>query len=120
MSSELSIDDDRTEWDNAWRNLPLRRLVNPIQVDVAPTADADLGEPTHVDIVADPPQYAERMWRTDDVCPICGRGTSDDGSRVAVTIYPYFLNGFSYGRGAWAHQLCFDSSEEVAGPSPVP
>jgi len=118
MVTEDSI--DRTEWDNAWRNLPLRRVVDPIQVDVAPTPHADLGEPTHVDIVADPPQYAEPGWRPNDVCPICGRGTNDDTSRLAVTLFPYFANGFSYGRPSWVHQSCFDSCEEIADPSPVP
>jgi hypothetical protein len=118
MATEISI--DRAEWDNAWRNLPLRRLVNRIQVDVAPTPDADWGEPTHVDVVADPPQYADRGWRPDDVCPVCGRGTSADSSRLAVTLFPYFASGFSYGRPSWAHQSCFDSCEEVAGQSPVP
>lgn len=38
MATEVSI--DSAEWDNAWRNLPLRRLVNRIQVDVALTPDA--------------------------------------------------------------------------------
>ena len=63
MTTEVPIDDDRTEWDSAWRNRPLRRLVNPIQIDVTPTPNGDWGDVTHVEIVSDPPQYAERGWR---------------------------------------------------------
>jgi len=120
MTTEIPIDDDRTEWDNAWRNRPLRRLVNPIQIDVTPTPNGDWGDVTHVEIVSDPPQYAERAWRQNDICPMCGRATTDDSSRIAVTIYPYFSKGFSYGRAAWTHESCFATCEEVPGPAPVP
>ena len=50
MEIELSIDDDdRTEWDNAWRNRELRRFVNPIQIDVSPTPNNDWGDVTRVE-----------------------------------------------------------------------
>ena len=121
VATDVSIEDDRTEWDNAWRNRPLRRFVHPIQIDVAPTSDADhWGDVTHIDIVSDPPQYAGFGWRENDICPLCGRTTIHDGSRIAVTIYPYFSKGFSYGRAAWAHESCFAMCEEIPGPAPVP
>ena len=120
MATESSIDDSRTEWDNAWRSQPLRRLVNPIQIDVSPTPKDNWGTVTHVDIVSNPPQFADSGWRENDICPMCGFTTTGDSSRLAVTIYPYFSKGFSYGRGAWAHQSCFLACEEIPGPAPVP
>jgi hypothetical protein len=119
METETSSEIDRADWDTAWRNRPLRRVGNPIQVDVAPTPDEDWGDVTHVDIVSDPPQYANRGWRETDICPLCGH-TTRDISRIAVTYYPYFSSGFSYGRAAWAHQSCFDACNEIASPAPVP
>ena len=121
METELSIDDDdRTEWDNAWRNRELRRFVGPIQIDVSPTPNDDWGHVTRVEIVSDPPQFANSIWRKDDICPVCGQATADDSSRIAVTIYPYFSKGFSYGFGAWVHESCFATCEAVPGPAPVP
>src|SRR5947209_19981786 len=37
-------DEDRTEWDRAWRERPLRQLVNPAQIDVVHTPDPTWGK----------------------------------------------------------------------------
>lgn len=119
MEIDLSGDNERAEWDEVWRNRPLRQPVRPVQIDVAPRPDHTFGNVTHVDIAADPPQYIESGWRKDDICPVCGTATSI-GSRIAVSIYPYFESGFSYGLAAWAHKSCFATCKEIAGPAPVP
>lgn len=112
-------DEDRTEWDRAWRERPLRRLVNPVQIDVAPTGDPAWGEVARVEIAADPPQFANTGWRNSEICPVCGKATPTD-NRIAATIYPYFESGFSYGLPCWVHGDCLAACEEVAGPAPVP
>jgi hypothetical protein len=112
-------DEDRTEWDKAWRECPLRQLVNLAQIDVTPTADADWGKVIRVEIVADPPQFADTGWRNSDICSVCGNVTSAD-NRIAATIYPYFDSGFSYGLPCWVHEACLLSCEEIAGPALVP
>ena len=119
MEVDLSHDDDRTEWDEAWRNRPLRQLIRPVQIDVAPNPNHTFGNVTRVDIAADPPQYLNSEWRKVDICPVCGAATSID-SRIAVSIYPYFESGFSYGLSAWAHKSCFATCKEIAGPAPIP
>ena len=120
MEVNLSIDDDRTAWDAAWRGRPLRRLVNPVQIDVSPSPNEDCGDITRVDIAIDPPQFEGSVWRKDDICPVCGHTTTGESTRLAVSIYPYFSKGFSHGLGAWAHKSCFAECQEVPGPAPVP
>ena len=120
MEVNLSIDDDRTSWDAAWRDRPLRRLVNPVQIDVSQSPNEDCDDITRVDIAIDPPQFEGSVWRKEDICPVCGRTTTGESSRLAVSVYPYFSKGFSYCLGAWAHESCFASCEEVPGPAPVP
>jgi [ribosomal protein S5]-alanine N-acetyltransferase len=110
---------ERVEWDVVWRSRPLRQLVSPVQIDVAPIPNHTFGEVTHVDIAADPPQFADSGWRRDDLCPVCGNTTLVE-SRIAVTIYPYFATGFSYGICAWAHRSCLAACKEIAGPAPIP
>jgi hypothetical protein len=112
-------DDDRSEWDDVWSTRPLRQLVNPVQIAVAPTADHAWGKVIRVEIAADPHQFAGLGWRETEICPVCGVTTST-GLRVAATIYPYFASGFSYGLGVWVHEPCFAACEEIAGPAPVP
>lgn len=111
--------EERAEWDEVWRNRPLRQLVSAVQIDVAPLPNHEFGNVTRVDIAMDPAQFEDSAWRKDDVCPVCGNQTLVD-SRIAVTIYPYFSSGFSYGLGAWAHQSCFAACKEIPGPAPVP
>ena len=119
METELSADNERAGWEEVWRNRPLRQLVSPVQIDVAPMPNHTFGNVTHVDIAADPAQFVDSIWRKDDLCPVCGKATPVD-SRIAVTIYPYFASGFSYGLGAWAHQSCLAACKEIAGPAPIP
>jgi hypothetical protein len=119
MELDLSTDDAQAEWDGAWRNRPLRQLVGPVQIDVAPMPNHSFGNVTHIDIAVDPPQNIASGWRKDNICPVCGTATSID-SRIAVTIYPYFDSGFLYGLAAWAHESCFATCREIAGPAPVP
>jgi hypothetical protein len=114
-----AMDDDRTEWDKAWRERPLRRLVNPVPVDVAPTPDPAWGKVLRVDVAADPPQFTDRCWRKSEVCPVCGEVATSE-NRIAASIYPYFEIGFSYGLYCWVHEACLLSCEEIAGPAPVP
>jgi hypothetical protein len=111
--------DDRDEWDRIWRERPLRRLKTPVQIDVAPTPDSTWQDVVRVDIAADPLRFVDRVWRATEICPVCGTATSA-GRRIAVTIYPYFTNGFSYGLGAWAHEPCIAGCEQIQGPAPVP
>ena len=120
MKNDSSEDEDRTEWDTTWRNRALRQLVTPVQVDVLPTPNVDWGKVTRVEIAIDPSQYAESGWRKTEICPICGSTTTDGDPRLAVTIYPYFLSGFSYGLPAWVHESCYAGCEEIPGPAPVP
>ena len=116
----IDEDEDRTEWDRVWRERPLRQLVKPVQIDVAPTADpAARGRVVRVEIAADPPQYADSIGRDSEGCPVCGEVTSSD-RRIAATIYPYFEGGFSYGLPCWVHEACLAACKEVAGPAPVP
>lgn len=115
----IAEDEDRTEWDRVWRERPLRQLVNPVLIDVEPTADATWGKVVRVEIAADPPQFADVGWRNSEICPVCGKATSSD-CRIASTVYPYFESGFSYGLPCWVHEACLAACEEVAGPAPVP
>ncbi len=85
MPFDFSTDDDRAEWDRIWRNRPLRQLVNPVQIDVAPSPDHEFGELTRVDVAADPPQFADRGNRATETCPVCGVTTSPE-LRIAVSI----------------------------------
>lgn len=117
---DSSTDEDRSEWDAIWRNRELRQLASAVQVDVSPTARDEWGTVTRVEIAIDPSQYADSVWRKDDICPICGNMTTGSDSRLMVTIYPYFSSGFSYGLGAWAHQECYAACEKIPGPAPVP
>jgi hypothetical protein len=111
--------EDRAEWERVWRQRPLRRLVNPPQIDLASTTDHAWGRVMRVDVVADPPQFVDSGWRVSEMCPICGEGASRD-CRIAATLYPYFESGFSYGLACWVHEPCLASCEEAAGSAPVP
>jgi hypothetical protein len=112
-------DEDRTEWDRGWRERPLRQLVNPVQIDVAPTADPAWGKLVRVEVAADPPQFSDTGYRNSEICPVCGDVTSAY-NQIAATIYPYFDGGFSYSLPCWVHEACLVSCEEIAGPAPVP
>lgn len=112
-------DVERTEWDRAWRERPLRQLVNPVKINVAPNTDPAWGEVERVEIASDPPQFLNPDWRDSDICPVCGKATADD-QRIGASLYPYFTSGFTYGLPCWVHEVCLLACAEIAGPAPVP
>ena len=110
-------DVDRSEWNRAWASQTLRRLSTPARVDLQ--LFPEHGAPTDVQLVAVPSEFADRVYIRFETCPVCGNATSDQ-SRLLVTLYPSFRNGFSYGVSAWTHAHCLASCEELPGPAPIP
>lgn len=117
---KIDEDEDRGEWDRAWSESPLRRLVTPVQIEVMPSSDPGWGKVVRVDIAADPVEYADDIgYRNTDGCPVCGDAVPS-GHAIPATIHPYFEGGFSYGLPCWVHEACLESCEEVEGTAPVP
>ena len=52
-------DNDRAEWDRAWRERPVRQLTSAVKIDVAPTGDSRWRDVLRVDIAMDPHLEAE-------------------------------------------------------------
>jgi len=112
-------DEGREGWDRAWRGGPQRGLPGPPEVGV----DGDLlrrfGEPTSVTVSEDPPEFADRVWRASERCPVCGRTTAGS-ARVAASLNLTGARGRCVGVGVWVHRACFEACPVVEGPAPVP
>jgi hypothetical protein len=111
--------DDQSAWDHAWAAQPVRRLPGETRLDPVFTRPAEWGEPVEIEIQTNPPEFADRLWRQSEVCPVCGCDTGSD-DRLPVAIYPRFTNGLSIGIGAWAHQVCLAACEPSPGACHVP
>ena len=114
-----SRDDDRTQWELAWRDRPLRRIALPVRIDVRPSPNPEWGEPTVVLGAAAPPEFADRVAIGSEICPVCGVRVAA-GARLAVILWPEFSRGAGIGVGAWAHIACFAACEEAPGRAPIP
>ena len=119
MEGDSSTDDERAEWDEAWRNRPLRQLICPVQIDVAPTLNHTFGNVIHVDIAADPPQFVDSIWRKDDLCPVCGTAPSVD-SRIAVTVYSLFRERLFIWPGRLGLSIVLCNLQRGRHPPPIP
>ncbi len=111
--------EDRSEWDRVWGGRIVRRLPAHVRLEREHLGSLDLGDPTHVDIAADPIRFADKVLRLTDNCPVCGSATAP-GERVAVSLYPHFSKGISFGTGAWAHEPCLSTCEILPGVRHVP
>lgn len=113
--------DDRAEWDRLWGARTLRRLPGECRLALpAPSSNATTLAP-------DPVEFADRVPRESEVCPVCGQSTA--GSvRVAASLtvewtlpadYPADRK-LSYLLGVWVHQFCFDCCPDTGQPAGIP
>jgi hypothetical protein len=75
----------------------------------------------------DPPEFADRVWRESEVCPVCGETTADC-PRVAATLTLEYEKPVdwsfkcepSFGMGVWGHESCFERCEDTLRPAGIP
>jgi len=76
-------------------------------------------------IADNPPEFAARVWRASEICPVCGE-TTTGCVRVAASLDVTFeklvslARGFSYLIGVWVHQLCFERCADTGRPASIP
>ncbi len=107
---------DRSEWDRLWSAQTQRRLPGPCRIDLGQFLPGQSA--TGVTIAADPVEFASRVHRTSDVCPVCGSPTIDE-NRLGASLDVPFRNG-SLGIGVWVHPACFEACEDTGIPARIP
>jgi hypothetical protein len=61
---------DRDEWDRLWQARTQRLLPDGCKLDLGSELSSE--RLTRVTIADDPPEFAERVHRGSEVCPVCG------------------------------------------------
>jgi len=118
-------DDDlhyRKEWDLAWRSRTQRQLPAAPQTyfrDIDLFQGPALGPPVAFTISDDPPEFAGRIFRQSEICPVCGHSTAGQ-PRVAASMHLTFEIGFSPTLGVWAHTTCFEQCPDTGQRAPIP
>jgi hypothetical protein len=108
---------DREEWDRLWGARTQRLLPGPCRLDVGRQWPHQ--KLTAVTIADDPPEFAARVCRGSEDCPVCGRSTAGC-ARVPASLDVTFEDGLSLGIGVWAHESCFDSCSDTGVPARIP
>jgi L-lactate dehydrogenase complex protein LldF len=104
IQAEAELDPDREQWVALFQGIKLRLLPGPPAIPLSMT-----GLPLkRVGIAEDPPEMAKQHFRGSDTCPVCGKSTSE-GSRIAASLQPEFVNGMDYLEGVWVHPSCLES-----------
>jgi hypothetical protein len=114
---EFMEDVDRTDWDNAFSGMPHRGINLASDFDIG--LSLGFGEIVSTTISEDPKQYADRIWKRSDSCPVCGKMTNES-NRVSASLHPKFLTGLTIGVGVWIHISCLDACPRIDEPTPVP
>lgn len=68
-----SVAEDRTEWDQAWSAMSVKHLVT--DVDLKQLLQTDFGEILTSTISLCPSQFAEQVYKSSEICPLCGKTT---------------------------------------------
>jgi hypothetical protein len=118
VDKDYSLDGkDRPEWDRLWSARTRRLLPGPCHLDLG---NARSSQPlAAVSIADDPSEFAGRIYRCSEVCPVCGDLTAGR-LRVAATLDVTFESGVSFGVGVWAHRACFEACHDTEIPAPIP
>ncbi|MCI0742676.1 MAG: hypothetical protein L0Y72_26885 [Gemmataceae bacterium] len=93
-----SPDDYREEWDRRWGAKTQRVRPAGCNLDLS---HFQFGNVSSVTISADPVEFADRVWRESELCPVCGKSTASQ-PRVAATLNVCAEIGLKLGIGVWA------------------
>lgn len=113
------MDGDRKQWDDAWRRMIHRRLLDTSLFDFSAALRLDLGDLVTVTINECPAEYADTLYIENQICPICGTDTYN-GERVTISVNPVFTKNSNLAFGAKAHRTCFEKCPIIDEPIPVP
>src|SRR5437764_122499 len=83
---------DREMWDTAWRARKDCGLPDGCKLELS-SSKPSFGAPMMVTVAADPPEFADRVWRQSDVCPICGESTLNR-VRIGAMLDVQYEGGF--------------------------
>jgi len=109
---------DREEWEAAWGARIDRTLPNGCKLDLSHSAGS-LDKPVRVTIAVDPPQFAERVWRGAQICPVCGESTLNL-PRTGASLDVGYESGFGCFIGVWVHQACLDCCPVIGAAAHIP
>jgi hypothetical protein len=110
---------DREEWDRLWSARTQRLLPGECKLNLSDAAGGLRRKLVSVTITDEPPEFAARLWRGSEVCPVCGESTAGC-NRVAANLDVIFEGGVTFGVGVWAHQVCFEKCPDTGIPSRIP
>jgi hypothetical protein len=120
---------DREEWDRLWGAKTLRLLPGECRLDLRDLSGFESLKVKAVALSDDPPEFAPRIWRKSELCPVCGESTAGC-RRVASTLtveyelpaaLPFKCEpSFSLGLGVWAHESCFERCQDTGRPAGIP
>jgi hypothetical protein len=113
-------DDDRKEWDQAWKSMPNRRLSYLDTIDWKSLTNHEVGEVTDVTFVEVPAKFRGVIYITARTCATCGRVTEDQSELTEIFLSPQFIEFPAVGFGALAHKPCIDVCPEIDEPNPIP
>ena len=116
---------DREEWDRLWGGKTLRLL--PGECGLHLSSPFEFLKVKAAALSDDPPEFATRVWRESELCPVCGESTAGC-RRVAAhltveyerpVVWPFMCEP-SFWWGVWAHESCFDRCQETGRPADIP
>jgi hypothetical protein len=99
--------------------MSLRRLSLPPSDLVVGDLILRFGPTVAITVSQDPPQFAHKVWRESENCPVCGIHTAA-AERLPASIHLKWANGLAVGIGVWVHRTCFESCAVADGDAPVP
>ena len=116
---------DREEWDRLWGGSTFRLLPGKCMLNLK--TSFEFLSVKAVSVSADPPEFAGRMRRESDSCPVCGESTAGCSRMAAHLTVEYhtppdwpFKSEPYYWVGVWVHQPCFERCKETGRPAGIP
>ena len=97
--------------------MPVKDLVT--EVDLKQLLQADFGEILTATISLNPQQFSEKLYKSSEICPICGK-TTLGVERLSAILNPKFNTGLAIVYGVWLHPLCFRDCPDSDEPAPIP
>jgi hypothetical protein len=125
---DYSLDrEERDEWDRLWGASTLRLIPCKCRLDLRTGFESLNLKVKAILLSPDPPEFAARIHRKSDCCPVCGESTAGCVRVAAQLTVEYdrpvdwpFKSDPTYWFAVWTHQECFEQCQETGRPAGIP
>lgn len=113
-------DQDRDEWERAWRSMEHRRVPDPSTLGFEKLVNSDFGIVESAAITEAPSHFVDFLYFSKEECALCSRFIEGHTQKIPASLSLDFERIKNLGICVWVHRRCFEALPVSYDPASIP